>query len=50
MREVNKMRYLWQNPMRLRDDRLDALLGPDFTTPFEEAIAATVTPFFARAA
>ena len=50
MREVNKMRYLWQNPMRLRDDRLDALLGPGFATPFEDAIAATVTPFFAQAA
>jgi len=48
MREVGKMRYLWQNPMRLKDDRLDALLGPDFATPYEEAIAATVAPFFAK--
>lgn len=46
MREVAKMHYIWQNPMRLRDDRLDAILGPDFGTPYEEAIAATVAPFF----
>jgi hypothetical protein len=46
MREVGKMRYLWQNPMRLTDPRLDALLGPDFNTPFDEAIATTVAPFF----
>jgi len=44
MREVCKMRYLWQNPMRLTDARLDAILGPDFGTPFETAIAATVKP------
>jgi nucleoside-diphosphate-sugar epimerase len=48
MREIHKMHYLWQNPMRLRDDRLDALLGPDFGTPYDEAIAATVAPFFAQ--
>ena len=47
MREVGKMRYLWENPMELKDDRLDAILGPDFGTPFEEAVAATVAPFFA---
>ena len=47
VREVNKMRYLWQNPMRLSDERLDAILGPDFGTPFDEAIAAAVKPFFA---
>ena len=29
--------------------RLDALLGPEFGTPFEMAVAATVAPFFARA-
>jgi nucleoside-diphosphate-sugar epimerase len=46
MREVGKMHYLWQNPMRLRDDRLDAILGPDFATPYPQAIAATVAPFF----
>jgi hypothetical protein len=36
------MRYLWVNEMELVDPRLDAILGPDFGTPFEEAVAATV--------
>ena len=47
MREVGKMRYLWQNPMRLSDPRLDAILGEDFGTPYQDAITATVTPLFA---
>jgi len=47
MREVVKMRYLWDNSMQLEDPRLDALLGPDFGTPFDVAVAATAAPFFA---
>lgn len=47
MREVAKMRYLWDNTMELRDERLSAILSPDFGTPFEEAVAAAVAPFFA---
>ena len=47
MREVVKMRYLWNNPMELVDPRLDAILGPDFGTPFEIAVAAAVRPFMA---
>lgn len=46
MREVAKMGYLWEHPMELRDPRLDALLGPGFATPFGEAVAATVAPYF----
>jgi nucleoside-diphosphate-sugar epimerase len=49
MREVAKMGYLWEHPMELRDPRLDALLGPGFATPFDEAVAATVAPWFAEA-
>ena len=48
MREIGKMRYLWDNPMRLADSRLDGLLGPDFGTPYNEAMAATVRPMLAR--
>ena len=48
MRELNKMAYLWEHPMELRDARLDAILGPDFGTPFEEAVAVTVAPFLAE--
>jgi len=47
MREVVKMRYLWNNPMELVDPRLEALLGPDFGTTFELAVAETVQPFLA---
>ena len=48
IREVLKMRYLWNNPMELVDPRLEAILGPDFGTPFEAAVAETVRPFFAQ--
>ena len=50
VREIAKMRYIWQHPLKLSDPRLDALLGPKFNTPFEQAIATTVTPFFVRPA
>lgn len=49
IREVLKMRYLWENPMALSDPRLEALLGAGFGTPFEAAVAAAVRPFFAGA-
>ena len=42
MREIARMDYLWRKPMELRDERLPALLGPGFDTPFDVAIAATV--------
>lgn len=41
MRDIYRMRYLWQNEMELVDPRLDALLGKDFITPFDSAVAAT---------
>jgi nucleoside-diphosphate-sugar epimerase len=49
LREVIKMRYLWNNPMQLSDPRLDAILGPDFGTPYQAAIDAVVAPYFAEA-
>lgn len=42
LRELLKMRYLWEEPHELRDARLDALLGEGAHTPFEQAVAATV--------
>jgi nucleoside-diphosphate-sugar epimerase len=48
LREVGKMGYLWRHPMELRDQRLDALLGPDFNTPFEAAIAATLPSYLGQ--
>ncbi len=49
MREIGKMGYLWRHPMALADDRLHDLLGRDFGTPFESAVAATIAPFFEAA-
>ncbi len=43
MRDICEMRYLWKNEMELVDPRLDALLDQGFTTPFEVAVAATVS-------
>ncbi len=42
LRELLKMRYLWEEPHELRDERLEALLGEATHTPFEKAVAATV--------
>jgi len=49
LREILKMRYLWDNPMQLSDPRLDAILGPDFNTPYEQTIDAVVAPYFEKA-
>ncbi|HEY4199044.1 MAG TPA: NAD-dependent epimerase/dehydratase family protein [Devosiaceae bacterium] len=49
MREVSKMRYLWRNTMELKDLRLDAILGADFGTPFQEAVRQVTMPFFEKA-
>lgn len=49
MRELVKMRYLWNNSMELVDPRLDAMLGTDFGTPFDEAVGAVVRPLLDRA-
>lgn len=48
IRNVARMGYIWRNPLELRDARLDALLGAGFGTPFEQAVAETVRPFFAK--
>ena len=48
IREVAKMRYIWKNPMALKDERLEQILGEGFNTPFEAAVAATVLPFFEK--
>ncbi|MCB1517310.1 MAG: NAD-dependent epimerase/dehydratase family protein [Hyphomicrobiaceae bacterium] len=45
VREVVKMSYLFRTPHELVDPRLDAILGPDFNTPFDEAIAKTVRSY-----
>lgn len=37
-----EMRYLWQRPHRLVDTRMQALLGPQAQTPFQQAVRAAV--------
>lgn len=50
MRELERMRYLWTNEMELVDPRLDRLLGPGATTPFETAVATSVADIMAARA
>ncbi|WP_294255356.1 NAD-dependent epimerase/dehydratase family protein [uncultured Sphingomonas sp.] len=42
-RELMEMRYLWQQPIRLRNARLVATLGGEPRTPLLDAVAATLT-------
>lgn len=41
-RELMEMRYLWQQPVRLDNTRLRALLGEEPRTPLDEAVRATL--------
>lgn len=41
-RELMEMRYLWQQPVRLDNARLRALLGEEPRTPLDEAVRATL--------
>jgi len=49
VREVVKMSYLWVEPHRLVDPRLDAILGEGFGTDFEEAVARTTRSYLPQA-
>jgi len=48
LREVVKMRYLWDEPHRLQDKELDALLGKNFGTPFKEAVALSARSYLPK--
>ncbi|WP_206240544.1 NAD(P)H-binding protein [Novosphingobium terrae] len=41
-REIVKMRYLWQQPLRLDNRKLVGFLGEEPHTPLEEAVRATL--------
>lgn len=49
VREVVKMSYLFRTPHELRDERLDEILGPNFDTPFEDAVAQTIRSYVPEA-
>ncbi|GLQ48206.1 hypothetical protein GCM10007862_32570 [Dyella lipolytica] len=42
LRELRKMRYLWQSPIQLDDRKLVAFLGNKPYTPIDEALRATL--------
>jgi nucleoside-diphosphate-sugar epimerase len=42
LREMMEMRYLWQRPVRMANDRLLAVLGHEPHTPLDEAIEASL--------
>ncbi|WP_181703665.1 NAD-dependent epimerase/dehydratase family protein [Chthonobacter albigriseus] len=41
-RELAEMRYLWEQPVRMRNDRLLALIGEEPRTPLDDAVRATL--------
>lgn len=41
-RELDEMKYLWQQPIRLRNARLVAALGTEPYTPLDQAVGATL--------
>jgi len=41
-RELREMRYLWQHPIRMRNDKLVALLGEEPRTPLDVAVRTTL--------
>ncbi len=41
-RELLEMRYLWQVPVRMRGDRLAAVLGAEPHTHLDEAVRRTL--------
>ncbi len=42
-REMREMRYLWQEPLRLNNDRLLSVLETEPHTPLEQAVRTTLT-------
>ncbi len=49
IRGLVQMRYVWEHEMGLSDQRLDQLLGKNFGTPFEQAIATVAGRYFPAA-
>jgi nucleoside-diphosphate-sugar epimerase len=42
LREAIEMRYLWQEPLRLDNQKLISLIGPEPHTPLDEAVRASL--------
>lgn len=46
IRGLVQMRYVWEYELGLVDPRLEKMLGPDFDTPFDQAIASVSSRYF----
>ncbi len=42
LRELREMRYVWQEPLRMPNDRLVAVIGAEPWTPIDEAVRTTL--------
>jgi hypothetical protein len=42
LRELREMKYLWDQPVRMSNSRLSAVLGQEPHTPWDEAVEATL--------
>ncbi|WP_349435091.1 NAD(P)H-binding protein [Pararhizobium sp. A13] len=42
LKELREMRYVWQEPLRMPNDRLVAVIGAEPWTPIDEAVRATL--------
>jgi hypothetical protein len=42
LRELMEMRYLWQQPVRMANERLVAVLGREPHTPLDQAVEAAL--------
>jgi nucleoside-diphosphate-sugar epimerase len=42
LRELVEMKYLWDQPVRLRNGKLEAVLGSEPRTPLDTAVRATL--------
>jgi nucleoside-diphosphate-sugar epimerase len=41
-RELREMRYLWEQPIRMANSKLTAVIGPEPHTPLDQAVEATL--------
>lgn len=48
IRGLVEMRYIWDNEIGLQDERLDKILGENFGSTHETAIARVVEPYFSQ--
>jgi nucleoside-diphosphate-sugar epimerase len=45
LRELREMRYLWQEPLQMPNDRLVTVIGAEPWTPIDEAVKASLAAF-----